>query len=132
MKDSISLSEMYAEMASLDRSGNPKPFSLVFISLDLIKMTGGEIYVFGHRTPFVDAFLRQFKDAIFTESQVIRTVGKKKGKIINVPQANPLKSKNPKHDLNKTMNFLILTSRQIRKVHTPLILYFNEKRVSSS
>jgi len=132
MKDSISFSEMFSEMAKLDRFGNPKPFSLVFISLDLIKKTGGQIYIFGRKTPFVDAFLREFKDAIFTESQVIRTVGKKKGKIINVAQSNPLKSRNPNHDQNKTINFLILTSKQVRKVHPSLIQYFNEIRVSPS
>jgi phage repressor protein C with HTH and peptisase S24 domain len=120
---------MFTEMARVDRSGNPVPFSLVFISLDLKKNTGGHIYVFGRKTPFVEAFLRQFKDAIFTESQVIKTVGKKKGKIINVSQANPLKTKNPNHDENKTMNFLILSSKQVRKVHPPLIQYFNELRV---
>jgi hypothetical protein len=129
MDDKISYARMFAEMAKVDRFGNPIPFSIVFVSLDLKKKTGGFIYVFGRRTPFVEAFLRQFKDAIFTESQVIKTVGKKKGKIIHVAQANPLKTKNPNHDENETMNFLVLSSKQVRKVHPPLIKYFNELRV---
>jgi len=131
MKDEISLSQMLAEMELSDLNGNPVKFSIIFVTADLKRGTGGEIYIFGRRTPFVDRFRRQFKDSIFTESQVIKTVGKHNGQPLkNSQQAgDPRQKKDPRHYDHKTINVMLLASKQVRKVHPDLILYFNDKEV---
>jgi hypothetical protein len=132
MKETIGFSQMLAEMDLLDLKGNPVKFSLIFVTADLKRGTGGEIYIFGRRTTFVDIFRREHKDSIFTESQVIKTVGKHDGQPIKVSQSitKPKVERDPRHFDNKTVNVMLLTSKQIRKVHPQLILYFNDKLVT--
>jgi hypothetical protein len=131
MKDQISFSQMLAEMELSDLKGNPVKFSLIFVTADLKRGTGGDIYIFGRRTTFVDMFRRQHKDSIFTESQVIKTAGKHNGQPLKNSQASgtPKMKKDPRHYDHKTINVMLLTSKQVRKVHPDLILYFNEKKV---
>jgi len=131
MTDEISKSQMLAEMELSDSKGNPVKFSLIFVSADLKRGTGGEIYIFGRKTMFIDFFRRQHKDSIFTESQVVKTAGKHNGQPLKSGQKIPVAGtkRDPRHFDHKTINFMILTSKQIRKVHPDLILYFNDKKV---
>ena len=122
---------MLAEMELSDLKGNPVKFSLIFVTADLKRGTGGDIYIFGRRTTFVDMFRRQHKDSIFTESQVIKTAGKHNGQPLknSQPSGSPKLKIDPRHYDHKTINVMLLTSKQVRKVHPDLILYFNEKKV---
>ncbi len=122
---------MLAEMELSDLKGNPVKFSIIFVTADLKRGTGGEIYIFGRRTPFIDKFRRQFKDSIFTESQVIKTAGKHNGQPLksSQPVGDPKTKRDPRHYDHKTINVMLLTSKQVRKVHPDLILYINDKEV---
>ncbi|MBN1546858.1 MAG: hypothetical protein JW902_09380 [Syntrophaceae bacterium] len=131
MGDTIGFGQMLAEMDRFDRYGKPVPFSIAFVAADRKRNTGGDYHIIGEKTLFNDLLCRRVKDHVFTESMVIKAIGKHKGEpILAKPKRDPAKAGcNPRHYKNGTMNVMILSSRQIRKVHLRLIRYFNDKQV---
>lgn len=128
----ITFSQFWSEIGRTDKDGNPVKFSLIFVSADEKRGTGGDFYVFGHKTTFIQMFLAKHKkDTVYTDSLVFKVVGAHNGQpklaIQNNPEANA--SRDPHHWSNQTMNIMVSTSRQIRKVHPILILYYNDKKV---
>ena len=123
---------MFAEICSTTEKGETKPFSLVFCTADRKRKTAGEIHMISKRTSAMDLLRHTHKRIIYTESQVVRTVGKTKNDtpIFAVStSAEAVNSRNPHHDDNSTINIMILSSKAIRKVHPRLIKYFNDKEV---
>ena len=123
---------MYAELDSLTAKGEPKPFSLVFATADVKRQTGGDIHVISKRTSAMDFLRHNNKRFIYTESQVIKVVGKTNDDVPILPVhklGEPKKTCNPHHDDNSTINIMILSSKATRTIHPRLILYFNDKKV---
>jgi hypothetical protein len=132
MKQTIPFSVMFAEINSLNEKGEPKPFSLVYFTADRKRKTGGEIHMISKKTSAMDLLRRNDKRIIYTESQVVITVGKTKNdlpKFAVSKNEKPSISKNPNHFKNKTINILILSSKVTRTIHPYLISYFNDKQV---
>lgn len=123
---------MFAEISSFNEKGEPKPFSLVFCTADKKRKTGGDIHMISRRTPAMDMLRQSTKRILYTESQVVRVVGKTED---NVPKLAVLKTgepshyRNPHHYENSTINIMILTSKATRKIHPRLITHFNDKKV---
>jgi hypothetical protein len=128
----IPFSVMFAEMHSLNEKGEPKPFSLVFYTADKRRRTGGEPHMISRRTPAMDLLRHTDKRIIYTESQAVLVVGKTKDdlpKFAVSKNQKPPTTKNPNHFENKTINIMILTSKQTRTIHPYLISHFNDKEV---
>jgi hypothetical protein len=123
---------MFAEMKMLNEKGEPKPFSLVFYTADRKRRTGGEPHMISKRTSAMDLLRHADKRIIFTESQAVLVVGKTKDdlpKFAVSKNEKPALTKNPNHFKNKTINIMILTSKQTRTIHLYLISHFNDKEV---
>ena len=112
MKAIITLPEVLKQMDQFDEKGKPVPFSIKFVTCDLRRKSGGELIEL---------------------ENVVKCVGKKKGKVIfDDRKKTPNKKKekkNPKHWDNSTRNILIPSSGQIRKCHIRLITEFNGQKV---
>lgn len=128
----ITFSQFWSEIHRLDKNGNPIKFSLIFMSADKKRGTGGDFYVFGHRNSFIQMFLAKHKkDIVYTDSLVFKVVGAHNGqpKLAIPSNLEASASKDPHHWSNQTMNIMVSSSRQIRKLHPCLILYYNDKKV---
>lgn len=129
--ETIRFGQMLDMMDRFDSEGNPVPFSIVFVTANKQRQTGGELHIYGKPTPWIKKLRARIPDAVYTDSNVIKCVGKRDGKtVIDArPKGSPKQGKNPNHYKNSTRNIMILSSGAIRKVHIRLILYFNEKKV---
>lgn len=126
----IPYAQMIAEMDRLDGRGKPLSFSVVFATADRKKHTGGQVHIMGNPTPFLKDLAKRIPDNTVTESQVRKFTTSRGGEeVVDKRPRSPKQEKDPRHRKNHTRNLQVLTSGEIRKVHTRLILYFNEKKV---
>ena len=112
MNGSIHLHDVLDQMNARDDDDNPIPFQIKWYTFDRKKQTGGNLIEL---------------------DSAIGVVGKKKGKLIPIPQrksqVEEKTSKNPNHYINGTMNICHSVAKQIRKLHFRLIVEFNHKKV---
>lgn len=102
--------EMIREMDQADHNGKPVVFSLKFVTADKVRRTGGEIIE-------------------VTKAQ--KCVGKRSDGVLYANPGNGAvkQTKNPNHEQNATRNIYLVDSGHVRKVHTRLIIEFNNKKV---
>lgn len=107
--DAILYKDLISQMDQCDGEGKPIIFSLKFVTADRVRKSGGEI---------------------ITVERAQKCVGKKNDKVLyaNSPKIEGL-TKNPNHNENATRNIYLVDSGQVRKVHTRLIIEFNNKKV---
>lgn len=107
----ITLKEVLEKMDERDKFDNPIPFSITFCTYSRFKNTGG--------------------DRISID-EAVKVVGKRKDKtIIDNRNSGPKAiSKNPNHYKNHSRNIMIVSSKQIRKIHIRLIEKFNGLQVT--
>lgn len=96
----ITYANMIHVMDQVNKQGEPVPFSCRFVTADRKRNTGGEII--------------EIKKAI-------KVVGKKRDGSLQYTTT----PKNPRHWDNATRNIAVLPGKNIRKVHTRLIIQFN-------
>lgn len=126
----IPYAQMISEMDRLDENQRPVPFSLVFATADRRRRTGGQVHLVGAPTPFLKDLARKIPESTVTESQARKFTAIRGGKEVVDKRPRPASTpKDPRHRKNNTRNIQVISSGEIRKVHTRLILYFNEKKV---
>lgn len=104
----IELKDVLNLMHSCDSRGNPYPFDIEYISLDMTRDKGGDI------VKHSNAVLLVKPDKRINASQRVADIVKKR--------------KDANHHLNLTRN-IKLANGEIRKIHPHLIRKFNDQKV---
>lgn len=106
-KPSIFIKDVLTQI--FDRNGGATPFSLLFCSFDKERRRGGDII--------------KVEDAIIPTADRLKSFKKEH------PSLTPIKSTNPSHQENNTINIFLHKNNKYIKVHVDLMLEFNGKTI---
>lgn len=115
MSETVFLKDVLSDMATLDKNGRAKPFSISYRTLNRNSKTGGKLVEIDR----AKLCMREEFQNHSPSTELLRYAKPQKPKL----------KKNPNHWDNKTRNIKTIPEGKIRKIHINHIISFNSKKV---